>query len=146
MYKSKNYTYQGGDPYNPSIAGLTSFLVPGLGQMISGEVGRGAAFLGGFAGGAIMIVVGVNQSYTYTESSPGDEGSIVIVAGLIAVGLISMVGVDIWAVTDAIHVAKINNLASRDKNKTGFNVKVSPYIGLFSTEKVPIGLSLKVRF
>jgi TM2 domain-containing membrane protein YozV len=146
MYKSKDYSHQFGDPYNPSVAGLTSFLVPGLGQMISGEPGRGMAFLGGFAGGAIMIAAGVSQSYKYTEDSPGNEGSWVLVTGLVAVGLIDMIVMDIWAVSDAIHVAKINNLASRDKNKTGFNVKFSPYYGAFNNETVSIGLSLKIRF
>jgi hypothetical protein len=146
MYKSKDYFYLAGDPYNPSVAGLTSFLVPGLGQMISGEPGRGVAFFGGFAGGAIMIAAGVSQSYKYTEDSPGNEGNWVLVAGLVAVGIIDMVGMDIWAVADAIYVAKINNLASRDKNKTGFNVKFSPYYGAFNNEPDSIGLSLKIRF
>jgi TM2 domain-containing membrane protein YozV len=146
MYNSKHYAYQRGDPYKPSVAGLTSFLIPGLGQMISGEVGRGAAFLGGFAGGAIMIIVGVNQSFTYTESSPGNLGDLVLVTSLVAIGFIVMIGVDIWSILDAIHVAKVNNLAFRDKTKTGFKVKVSPYIGSFRTETVPVGISLKVHF
>jgi len=145
-YDFKTYSYQVGDPYDPSVAGLTSFLIPGLGQMISGEGGRGAAFLVGFVGCAIISVVGVNQSYTYNDISPGNEGSIVIVAGLVVTGFIGMIGVDIWSIVNAIHVAKVNNLAFRDKNKTGFNVKVSPYIGSFRNETVPVGLSMKVKF
>lgn len=145
-YDYRSYSSQSGDPYNPTLAGLTSFLIPGLGQMISGETGRGAAFLGGFAGGAIMIIAGVNLSNTYTENEPGNEGSIVLVAGLVTVGLISMIGVDIWAVTDAIRVAKVNNLAFRDKNKTGYTLQVNPYIGSFRTENIPVGISLRVRF
>lgn len=145
-YNYQNYTFQVGDPYNPSVAGLTSFLIPGLGQMISGEGGRGAAFLGGFAGGVTMIVVGVKLSETYTENSPGNEGSIVLVASLVTVGLIGMVGVDIWAIIDAIHVAKVNNFAFRDKTKIRSNVIISPYIGLFRAERIPAGLSLKVQF
>jgi TM2 domain-containing membrane protein YozV len=146
MYNSRNYIYQTGDPYKPSVAGFTSFLIPGLGQMISGEVVRGGVFLGGFAGGAIMIIAGVNQSYTYTENSPGNEGDLVLVASLVAIGFISMVVVDIWSIVDAIHVAKVNNLAFRNKTKTGFKVNVSPYIGSFRTEMVPMGLSLKILF
>jgi len=146
MYNSKHYTHQRGDPYKPSVAGLTSFLIPGLGQMISGEVGRGASFLGGFAGGAIMIIAGVNQSFTHTESSPGNLGDWFLVVSLVGFGFIDMVVVDIWSVLDAIHVAKVNNLAFRDKTKTGFKVKVSPYIGSFRTERVPVGISLKVQF
>jgi hypothetical protein len=47
---------------------------------------------------------------------------------------------------DAIRVAKVNNLAFRDKTKTGFKVKVSPYFGSFRTETVPVGITLKVQF
>lgn len=45
MYDYKNYTYQRDDPYNPCIVYVCSFLIPGIGQMISGEVGREFAFL-----------------------------------------------------------------------------------------------------
>ena len=146
FYSSKNYTYLAGDPYNPSLAGLTSFFVPGLGQMISGEVGRGFAFLGGFSGGLILIVAGVNLSNSYTEDSPGNEGSLVLVTSMVAVGLIDMVVIDICAITDAIRVAKVNNLAFRDKNKTGYKLQVTPYIGSFRSENTPLGLSVKLRF
>ena len=44
-YDYRTYKHQVDDPYNPSVDGFVSFLVPGLGQMISGELGRGAAFL-----------------------------------------------------------------------------------------------------
>ena len=44
-YDYHTYTYQVGDRYSTGVAGITSFLIPGLGQMLSGEVGRGAGFL-----------------------------------------------------------------------------------------------------
>ena len=46
-YNHKQYSFQKGDRYNPTIAGVASFLIPGLGQAVSGEVGRGVAFFGG---------------------------------------------------------------------------------------------------
>jgi TM2 domain-containing membrane protein YozV len=49
-YDYRTYTYEVGDPYNTGVAGVTSLLLPGLGQMISGENGRGAAFLVGYIG------------------------------------------------------------------------------------------------
>jgi hypothetical protein len=145
-YNYRTYRYQAGDPFNPDLAGFTSFLLPGLGQMISGEHVRGAVFLGAFAGGATMIIGGIKLSETYTEESPGNEGSVVAVACLVTFGFIDMVAVDIWAIIDARHVAKVNNLASRDKAKAGSRVIISPYIGNLKNERVPVGLSMKVKF
>ena len=42
QYDYKSYVYQVGDPYNPTIAGVASFFIPGLGQMISGEGKKGS--------------------------------------------------------------------------------------------------------
>jgi hypothetical protein len=145
-YNYKTYTYQAADPYDPALAGLASFFIPGLGQIILGETGRGAGFMGGFAGSIIMVVSGVKLSQSYTESNPGNEGSLALVTGLVLVGSLGIIVVDIWAITDAIRVAKVNNLTFRDKNKTGFNVKVTPYIGLYNSKAVPVGLSLKIQF
>jgi len=46
-YDYKNYTYQKGDRYDPGTAGVCSFLIPGLGQAVSGEIGRGILFFTG---------------------------------------------------------------------------------------------------
>ncbi|ULB33745.1 MULTISPECIES: hypothetical protein [Proteiniphilum] len=46
-YDYKMYVPQPGDKHNPIVMGFSSYFVPGLGQMLSGEVGRGLAFLGG---------------------------------------------------------------------------------------------------
>jgi len=43
-YDYKMYMPQPGDPNNPAVMGLASFFIPGLGQMLSGETGRGLAF------------------------------------------------------------------------------------------------------
>src|SRR5450759_4570003 len=58
-YNFRTYTYQVGDPYNTALAGIASLLIPGLGQMVSGEGGRGAAFLGGYVGCWVVYGVGV---------------------------------------------------------------------------------------
>ena len=141
-YNYKAYKYQMGDPYNPSVAGLTSFLIPGLGQMISGEGGRGVAFLGGAVGFGIIMGIGAAQSNTdVEEGGDGTKG-----AGLAFAGLLGYMAVEIWSIVDAIRVAKVNNMAWRNQSKTGFNFQVSPYIGSLHNEKVPVGLSIKVRF
>ncbi len=44
LYKTKGYKQQIGDKYNPTLSGVCSFLIPGLGQGIDGEWGRFALF------------------------------------------------------------------------------------------------------
>ena len=43
MYDTHQYVKQFGDPYNPVLAGVASYFIPGLGQMISDESSRGLA-------------------------------------------------------------------------------------------------------
>ena len=49
MYNYKEYSETMYDRYSPAGAGIASFFIPGLGQMISREVGRGFAWFGGAA-------------------------------------------------------------------------------------------------
>ena len=73
QYDYRMYIPQFGDPYNPAISGVCSFLVPGLGQMISGEIGRGFAFLGGTYGSMMVGLVGfvmvTGSAYQYDRYS-----------------------------------------------------------------------------
>jgi hypothetical protein len=131
-YDTSNYKYLPGDRYNPPVGVLASLLVPGLGQAISGEVVRGLLFYGGYIGCAAMVFV----SYGSGVGGPG----------LFLLGIAGMFTVFIYSVIDAPRVAKINNLAWRDKRKTGLSLKVSPYAGFLLGQKLPLGLSLKFNF
>lgn len=135
-YDYKTYTYQVGDPYNPSVAGLTSFLIPGLGQMLSGEGGRGVGFLGGFVG--CWVLYGIGAGISAADIEEGGTGA--AGGGLVVVGLLGAIAVDIWSIVDAIHVAKVNNLAWRDKKTSLY---ISPYI---DTRVHSAGLDFRVSF
>jgi TM2 domain-containing membrane protein YozV len=142
-YDYKMYQPQVGDPYNPGVAGLTSFLIPGLGQMIAGEGGRGAAFLGGNAGTLVLLFVGSGMSAADIED--GGDGSSGL--GLVTVGALGALAVDIWAIVDAVRVSKVNNMAFQDKNKTSLMVIPSVITSdYFGKNKVTPGLSLQVTF
>ena len=56
-YDYSTWTYEEGDPYNPTTCGILSF-IPGVGQMVAGEFVRGAAFLGGVAGYFFYVFCG----------------------------------------------------------------------------------------
>jgi hypothetical protein len=140
-YNFRDYSYELGDPYNPGVAGVCSFLVPGLGQMISGEAGRGVAFLGAEVGFGIVYFTGVAKAvntmdvdyYGNTTASGG---------GAIIVGALGMLVVNVWSIVDAVRVAKVNDMAWRDKKRTSF--QIDPYFG--NKQFAATGLSFKVQF
>ena len=134
-------------PYNPAISGLCSFFVPGLGQMFSGEVGRGLGFLGAYAGCAIIYGVGAvqitNSMYDYNGTSTKGIGTMLLGVG-------GMLGVSIWSIVDAVHVAKVKNMYIRDLRKTSsLSFEVSPYVETLTINNqitTPVGLSMRVNF
>lgn len=142
IYDSKTYTHRPGDPYNPVVAGVSSFLIPGLGQIISHEPGRGVAFMGGALVCASLFIGGAFSG----GNDSADEGSEGGGFNLAAAGAIGLLAVDIWSVVDAVHVAKVNDLAWRDKGKSGYYPQLSPCFGSFHTGGALVGLSFLVRF
>lgn len=141
-YDFRLYNHQVGDRYNPGIAGLCSFLVPGLGQMISGEPGRGAAFLGADLAFTVVYGVGlVKAMTTYDVDYYGNETA--EGGGAILAGLAGMLVVDIWSIVDAVRVAKVNSMTYRDTRKrTTF--EINPYLG--NQQYTATGLSFKMKF
>lgn len=143
-YNPKSYIYQIGDPYNPSIAGLTSFLIPGLGQMLSGEGGRGAAFLGGYLGSWVVYGVGVGMMSVDIDEDGYYDGA---GAGAVLIGIGGAIAVNIWSIIDAVKVSKVNNMAWRDSQAAGMSLNIQPYIGTNThTNSRPIGLSVRLTF
>ncbi len=148
-YDYKTYSYQPGDPYRPPVAGVSSLFLPGLGQMISGEPARGIAFMGGFAGSILLSAAGFGILVKSNPESEHEETSIEgTVAGalMILTGIVCAIGIDIWSVSDAVKVAKVNNMVFRDNKKSGYNLSVKPYFVSTSTENMQIGLSMKLHF
>lgn len=145
-YDFRTYSYQVGDPYNTGVAGIASLLIPGLGQMLSGEVGRGLGFLGGDLVCGVVYVVGYVSVLTDIDSGGTGSGG----SGAMLAGGIGMLVVDIWSIIDAVRVAKVNNLAFRDKNKTSYSLKlqslIMPRNNVSTANIVPVGLTFKVVF
>lgn len=133
-YNHKEYTKQAGDLYNPALAGVASVLIPGLGQMISDAPGRGVLFLGGY-----LVSYGVYYAgATEVVNSDGASGG-----GLLLVGGVSLLGIYIWNIADAVRVAKVNSMAAR---KSSSNFKVLPYVGNVPfSSKLTTGLTLQLN-
>jgi hypothetical protein len=144
-YDHKEYVQQAGDPYDPSTASLASVLIPGLGQMLSDEVGRGVGFLAGYSGCWIMYSIGLNSmSKDIINGGNGSSGKT-----LAWISVFGAIGVNIWSAVDANRVAKVNNLAFRDKKLSSFNFAVEPYLAnnqINDKNSIQTGLSIKIKF
>jgi hypothetical protein len=143
LYNYRDYTFKKGDPYNPSSTGFASLIIPGLGQMICGETGRGGLFLGGFTACLATTIAGL-RSTAYAHEYEAAKGEEIALAGFVAA-----LCIDFWSVGDAVKVAKVNNLALRYKHQAFYNLSIKPF--MFVTENglkqnIPLGLSLKITF
>ena len=97
-YDYKSWTYEEGDPYDPGFCGIVS-VVPGAGQMVAHEFGRGAAFFGGAAGCFSLLFAGFAVEWDYNEA---------LGITMMLLGVSGFFAVDIWSIVDATRVAKVN--------------------------------------
>ncbi len=147
FYDTKFYVPQPGDPYSRGWAGVASFFIPGLGQCIDGEWGRGLAFFGANVGlgllGLTQVKSNVNSSgyttYTYNGLFWGIQAA--------------RIALNIWSICDAVHVAKVKNMYYQDLRgqRTSLDFNVEPFVIYAQTEtfgsvKPVAGLSLRVSF
>jgi hypothetical protein len=147
-YNARLYVPQKNDPYSPTLAGLTSLFIPGLGHMLCGETERGLGFLGASLGSTVVMSLGISLM---AKAYDGYEPVLARGALLFLAGMISMCVVDILSIVDAVHVAKVKNMYYNDLTSTlsSMDVSLSPYIGQLSMNNRvvrPVGLSMTVRF
>lgn len=158
IYNSSMYIPQYGDPYNPTTAGIASFFIPGLGQMLSGEVGRGLAFMGGYYGSYLVTVIGAsmvtdgigyygidnNYNYNYNYNNYSNTGMYLLIAGGIAA-----LTTYIWSIFDAVKVAKVNNMYMQDLRNNRVSIQLKPYIETKTYPNItdrPVGMSVQISF
>lgn len=139
LYKASDYVSTPGDPYLPGVSGVLSFLIPGLGQMVCDEVGRGFGYLGGSVGLALLTGIGAGYSYMSTGAA--------IVA---LVGSVGWITLDVIAIVDAVKVAKVKNMYVQDmRNKYSIDVNMLPsvdYIPTGNGMQPTIGLTVALNF
>lgn len=118
-YNAQDYFYQTGDRYDPTIAGVTSLLFPGLGQVVAGETGRGLLFFGGTIVSTVITLGSITRE-SVTELESGSSRTVEFGSGAY-IGFFASLGIWVWSIFDAVKVAKVNNLAYRDRNKVGLH-------------------------
>ena len=150
-YDHRSWELAPGDPYNPGLCGAINLLVPGVGQMIAGEGGRGAAFMvayvgtiGIYAAGSVKAAVALDEEANGGPQYSGEGSAAVLL------GLGGMLTVGIWSIVDGVRVAKVNNLAFRDKYHQSYHLKLEPYVAPLhlgdGRSSVQGGLSMHILF
>lgn len=130
-YDTRYYRHQAGDPYSPFLSGLASLWIPGLGQCLDGEWGRGIAF---YFGQSSIAFVGLGllcaPIYDYDILGNGNGNGFFRAAGPILLGTLAAEGLlSLWSICDAAHIAKVKNMYYQDYDRfstAAINFKVEP--------------------
>lgn len=158
-YNPKEYVRQATDPYHVGWYEATSFFIPGIGQLLSGETWRGLAFMGGEA--VLLSIIRtsaenvVNVAITnesgfvtgYTDAKVGKRNMAVM---LTALGL--DLGLSIWSCIDARNVAKVKNMYYQDliNGKKPVELSFAPAVSLApdpsGTFQPCAGVSMQLKF
>lgn len=144
MYNFKEFTPTLADRYSPAWTGVASFFIPGLGECINGEWGRG---LGKFFGNvALMTTANVCVQRSYVDYAPAWQ----IEIGVAVVCYAAALGLDIWSIVDAVRIAKVKNMYEQDLKKLyAIDVDLYPSVNYIQTAygvQPTAGFTLAMRF
>ncbi|MBR5042385.1 MAG: hypothetical protein IKX67_04030 [Bacteroidales bacterium] len=162
LYNPYYYVSRSSDPYQPWVGGMCSFLVPGLGQALADEWGRGLGFFGANLGFLVAECIemsafgyglsglsGLSDAYYYGES----EKYIINGGGALLLTLAGHAIVNIWGICDAVRIAKVKNMYFQDADGLlgGVQVKLDPTLAMVPSAGTgnftpTFGMSLKVNF
>lgn len=172
-YDHHDYVAKDGDPYIPALSGVASFFLPGLGQCLDGEWGRGLGIVAANVGFGMLEVAEAcalfyaaevsTQAYknTYIFDSYYDPYSRLgrangIFGAAFSACLLTMAAqtaFNIWGICDAVKIAKVKNMYYHDSlagSYASLDMNLSPQIAFIPTAggtlQPTAGLSLKVSF
>lgn len=157
VYNYKDYVKSDVDPYSVGWISFESFFVPGMGQLMMRETGRGWAFLG-----ASSVLSAVNSSLVDNlvelwpkdaegnyAKEPGENKDKIVgcLCGILGVSLAEL-GVCIWSSVDASRIAKVKNQYYQS-GKYATSATLYPSVNFVQggTGYVPVsGMTLAVTF
>ena len=141
------YEHQKGDPYSRFWTGAASFVIPGLGQIFEGEWVRGLLFIAGNA----ALYSGYRANMNVEYDSAGNVVSATPDGPLAYVCFFGQLGLDLWSIIDAVHVAKIKNMYYQDLKamRGSLDIDLEPYFAYTPSSNgitPAAGFSLKLNF
>ena len=137
------------DRYSPVWSGVASFFIPGLGQIVCNEPGRGFAFLGASVAGSVLGSVVMASSLSYNKY--GEVTYVSPTASFAGFAIfLGVAALDIISIVDGVRVAKVKNMYEQDLRKAySFDMSVCPsfdYAMVGNSYQPTAGLKLSVRF
>ena len=163
IYNTKEYVKSDVDPYSKGWSGLASFVVPGLGQLICGETGRGLAVFAGDAVLGIATSICANKYISYIQKD-ADGHYIKDVQGGFALtdehtawkwggAMLGFAAANlaywIWNICDARDVAKVKNMYYQELQMSPVEFKMYPSVSYINTSngyKPVTGMTLSLQF
>jgi len=147
LYDSSRYMKQPNDPYSPFWAGFGSFIIPGLGEAITGEWGRAAGFFFSNLGIALSQSLIVNDAVIREGDYAYDHlpaGYWILMAGRI--------GLNVWSICDSVKIAKIKDMYYQDMQaqRAALDIRLDPFFAYTpagGNQLQPVtGFSLRLSF
>lgn len=134
-YNPRFYTPMRDDPYEPWACGVGSFFLPGLGQIIAGETGRGLMFLGvnaAFSVTEMLEIFNLGGNRYYDPYSSEAQSSKSIYAEALLFTCLTHAAFNIWGIFDAVRIAKVKNMYFQDADGLlgGVQVKFQPELAM----------------
>lgn len=154
LYNPYAYRARIDDPYSPAGAGVASFFIPGLGQCIDGEWGRGAGIFAANVGFcllestelSLLFYSAANGSSYYRKYGEQSYRSNTLMYGSLCAALLTYAGhlaFNIWNIVDAVNIAKVKNMYYQDRRDAP-TLALSPAFGIGAMPNA--GLSLTLSF
>lgn len=152
IYKPEQYQEQTDDPYPVLLSGMASFLIPGLGQCIDGEWGRGFGIMAANIGfgllelteASIMFYSAADSSSYYRDNELSYAKANALFGASFCAALLTMTArcaFNIWNIFDAVNIAKAKNMYYRDLSIQP-NLAFTPSSGMGLQPTAGIGLKL----
>lgn len=142
IYDFRDYERSYMDRFSPGWIGFASFLLPGLGECICDEWGRG---LGKFVGAAACTTAGTLFTMaSYVDANWGTDIAFAVIFYAAALSF------DIWSIVDATRISKVRNMYESDmREKYAFDLSLFPSVNCVNfgnSSQLTAGLTLAIRF
>ncbi len=144
-YSINNYSQKINQPkYSTAVAGICTYILPGLGHIYIGEPLRGAYFFGGELLAAGVFVSGLTMFMTVDKSTGKSSygARTVLITGILLSSITYF-----YSLYDVIKITKIKNLAYQEKNismNLSPNLRFMPFDNNFKSATYE--LTLRINF
>ena len=146
LYDVKDYNSFGGmERHSPRMQGLYSAIIPGLGQMVDGQVGRGILH---FSASAVLFYLCGSSFYYLADRTVTSKDRNQFCWRFFS-GLAGSLAVHTFSCLDAVKMTKVKNMYWSDLRGQDVSFTAAPFVDRLdiAEKETPVaGISLKIAF